>query len=85
MKNQKRGTPGARTTVTTQKQESVAKSNAPAYLHHRTERWLCARETAREAASTQIITSHECQRKEIGLNPVGAGAHSNIISAGKVA
>lgn len=44
---------------------------------------LGVRNTTRRVDRSQIITSHECQRKEIGWDPVGVGAHSNIISAGK--
>lgn len=36
----------------------------------------------REIDGSQIITRQECQRKEIGPDPVGVGAHSTIISAG---
>lgn len=79
-KSQGRGTPRVETTAVTHNQERVVER----VLRHVSITGLSSgiRDTTGERDGSQIITRQECQRKEIGPDPVGVGAHSTIISAG---
>lgn len=79
MKSQGRGTPRVETTAVTHNQERVVER----VLRHVSITGLSSGiRDRREIDGSQIITRQECQRKEIGPDPVGVGAHSTIISAG---